>query len=121
YRSANEKDVIWPSFNVLAFDGARVGIDTVYFPPSHDPDKDIVRQSILSVDRQNASWHVAPVPQPPPANSDIDADEATFTLSAGGVGYWSFDCVREVTSGAAFDAYRERVEVTDRADLEGTV
>jgi hypothetical protein len=100
---------LWPSFNVVAFDGDAVRIDSVSFFPKRSS-RPPIRRMLARVQRSGPRWELEPVTvratDPAPR---VKSDEARYTLaeSPENAERWDFSCERtiELVSGARLRRY----------------
>jgi 3',5'-cyclic AMP phosphodiesterase CpdA len=99
---------LWPSFNVVAFDGAAVRIDAVSFSPKRNV-RPPIRRVIARVHRVGPKWELEPMTfranDPAPR---VQRDEARYVLRPSAhTGRWDVACERaiELFPGARLRRY----------------
>jgi 3',5'-cyclic AMP phosphodiesterase CpdA len=103
---------LWPSFNVIDWDGPSLSIDTVSFPWKGGGS--LVAYPLVRAKRDGAAWHIDRSPLA--AQSDVEPDlERNHSLirladSATSQGHWDYACERSVSAGSKLVRYVETVE-----------
>lgn len=119
---------LWPSFNVLSWDGeGRLDVVTEFFSPQRqNPDQpgappvfETRRQALAVVQRRGRRW----LPRDDdefitPYAALVELDEARFALKPGLPGFWDFECTRLVEGGPA-ERLADRIEAARGAALHG--
>jgi 3',5'-cyclic AMP phosphodiesterase CpdA len=104
---------IWPSFNVVTFDGPKLHIERVGFS-DRNPNKPPLRATLIRALRCGVRWEPAPPPTQPPGPADlpIALNETVVQLSPsrGEEGLWDFHCERTV-HGASGPTSGHHIEV----------
>jgi 3',5'-cyclic AMP phosphodiesterase CpdA len=90
---------LWPSFNVVRFEGERVEIEAISFVPKRSP-RAAVRRDLAKVTRRGGRWESDVVSnRVRDWTKRLERDEACFVLSpsqSGNDEYWDYACERHV-------------------------
>lgn len=103
---------LWPSFNVIVWDGPRLEIDTVSFPWKGGTGISV--RPLVRAERRGATWNVERLPLVPDQDGppDLEHNRSVIRLidENGEKGLWGYDCERRVASSGNLVRYVETVE-----------
>jgi 3',5'-cyclic AMP phosphodiesterase CpdA len=106
---------LWPSFNVIEWNGPQLSIDTVSFPWKGGGA--LVVYPLVRARREGASWNIERLPLTPASSAepDLELNHALLHLasSAHDSGRWDYACERSVNAGGKLVRYVETVEGAD--------
>ncbi len=121
---------LWPSFNVVVWDGAQLDVTTRFFSPQNqnrdaqnlglEPARYETRsQPLAYVHLDGVRWHPREeATWVGPFLKAVELDQARFTLQAAPGGFWNFECSRLVVGGDD-ELLSEPVEAAPGAVTQG--